>query len=895
MRRIFISLLLLFGATLWGAEVAEHGRHGARQLVAIHRTVAVYSPNDVLLGYIALNDSSILHLENTIWITADSASGGLGHLLSVDTDDIAYMHFPLNLLASEGMGIQIEVVDNDTLGGKFEFYHQSGDPADGDVIGDLNWMALDDILDDEIYGNIICEIQDPGATVEEAILRFNIVDDGTLTEYLRLDASNGVKANVTAVPVRLPNGTVSLPSIAFVDAGGNWDSGIYRPAVNTIGFGVGGVLAGWVDATGFIVNDPNGPGMWEQGVTDVVPGFSPNRSDANSGVGWANADQISQTAGGVEVVRHSEGGGKVSSVFGGSVVETITDATSAAAAATLTKAGENFEVTCSIGDVVLIYGGGTEADFGTYIIVDTAATILTLDRVLSVTETNVDFDVIADGVVIENSTTTGIATIRPSLINVLNDTWMTATGNDGSTPVNMFKVNTSDEIDAGAQLNVGLISFIQDAGMVTAMDMPVSNASADDLEMSYVFKLDGTNVLKIYGESDGAGGADELRVVIANTIPPDVILDNTTTGADANSGHLILRGNDGAADTELQMSAMLEVNTTTDYYWAWYNDDKGTEVGSIDQGGNLQVDGTFGMGGGLTITMDDPFVYFDPATASESEWWIGTNNDAGGDDNDNWEIRQSATPGTNVELYVQPDGDAFVTGDLTITGDDLFMGTNTTGFILRADGTNYNPVAFTQSSDLAGFLSNETGTGLVVFGTAPTLVTPALGAATATSINGLTITATGNTFNLAQGTGSLDVAAAKTVNIDQDLSVTTEAITLNQSLQTTDEVDFAEFGNTAQQTITLGNGAVTFAVTSNVVTVTGDGGGNTIGTITGAHVGVYTFIFVDALVTITDTDAATVNATDLVGTAANFASADDSVLQLVYDGTSWFQTSASVN
>ena len=42
-----------------------------------------------------------------------------------------------------------------------------------------------------------------------------------------------------------------------------------------------------------------------------------------------------------------------------------------------------------------------------------------------------------------------------------------------------------------------------------------------------------------------------------------------------------------------------------------------------------------------------------------------------------------------------PTGTTNVTiaGDLTISGDDLFMGTNTGGYILVADGTNYNPVA----------------------------------------------------------------------------------------------------------------------------------------------------------------------------------------------------------
>ena len=37
--------------------------------------------------------------------------------------------------------------------------------------------------------------------------------------------------------------------------------------------------------------------------------------------------------------------------------------------------------------------------------------------------------------------------------------------------------------------------------------------------------------------------------------------------------------------------------------------------------------------------------------------------------------------------------DVVVSGDLTISGDDLTMGTNTSGMLLVADGTNFNPVA----------------------------------------------------------------------------------------------------------------------------------------------------------------------------------------------------------
>ena len=47
--------------------------------------------------------------------------------------------------------------------------------------------------------------------------------------------------------------------------------------------------------------------------------------------------------------------------------------------------------------------------------------------------------------------------------------------------------------------------------------------------------------------------------------------------------------------------------------------------------------------------------------------------------------------------------------------------------------------AATTSAQLAGVISDETGSGSLVFATSPTLVTPVLGVATATSINGTTI------------------------------------------------------------------------------------------------------------------------------------------------------------
>jgi len=99
-------------------------------------------------------------------------------------------------------------------------------------------------------------------------------------------------------------------------------------------------------------------------------------------------------------------------------------------------------------------------------------------------------------------------------------------------------------------------------------------------------------------------------------------------------------------------------------------------------------------------------------------------------------------------------------------------------------------------------------------------------------------------------------------------------------------------GNTLQ-TPTLGVGVTTLAITKNVVTLTGHVDDNTLGTITGGLAGqTITIICTDAKVTITDTNAHTANTVDL---SAAFTSADDTVLSLIYDGTSWYEVSRSVN
>ena len=92
---------------------------------------------------------------------------------------------------------------------------------------------------------------------------------------------------------------------------------------------------------------------------------------------------------------------------------------------------------------------------------------------------------------------------------------------------------------------------------------------------------------------------------------------------------------------------------------------------------------------------------------------------------------------------------------------------------------------------------------------------------------------------------------------------------------------------------TLAAAATTLAVTNNFVKVTGDAGANTLATITGGVSGqVLTLLFVDGLVTITDTAAATANTVDL---SAAFTSSANDTLTLISDGNKWFEVARSVN
>jgi hypothetical protein len=109
----------------------------------------------------------------------------------------------------------------------------------------------------------------------------------------------------------------------------------------------------------------------------------------------------------------------------------------------------------------------------------------------------------------------------------------------------------------------------------------------------------GVNILKTDDNLTIGGGLNVNggNVLIQNTTPLDLVIDNSTTGSTANSGYLTLRGNNyNGSDTGVDMNLLLTVVSDTDYKLSFYNTGKAAEVGSIDESGNLQIDGRVNFG-----------------------------------------------------------------------------------------------------------------------------------------------------------------------------------------------------------------------------------------------------------------------------------------------------------
>jgi hypothetical protein len=132
----------------------------------------------------------------------------------------------------------------------------------------------------------------------------------------------------------------------------------------------------------------------------------------------------------------------------------------------------------------------------------------------------------------------GLGTTNPqsgAAVTISNSSWISSVDAAGTGYINMFQVNSSNQIQVGAALNVdGGIILPTDGGQLTFADLPIDTSASAGAMQSYTFRVGSSNVLTVYGEADGSGNLQNGRVSIGSSISPaytlDVAGDINTTG-----------------------------------------------------------------------------------------------------------------------------------------------------------------------------------------------------------------------------------------------------------------------------------------------------------------------------------------------------------------------------
>ena len=237
--------------------------------------------------------------------------------------------------------------------------------------------------------------------------------------------------------------------------------------------------------------------------------------------------------------------------------------------------------------------------------------------------------------------------------------------------------------------NVDVSGTLTVAGAVDFGDAALSNVGAVQLDS---IAGDGdTNSSITFSGSDvitvATGGSTAFTVNASQLI--------TASGGITSTAASNTLGATSFNDADITNVGSIALDTIT-------ND--GTDV-TVDSSGDIILDA-----GGANVTIkDDGTSVLDIANNStDVELTVSTADK-------NFKIKgtdsSSAITALDIDMALAGkatfNGDVVVGGDLTITGDDLVMGTNTSGHILVADGTNFNPVAVGDLSEISTVANDD--------------------------------------------------------------------------------------------------------------------------------------------------------------------------------------------
>ena len=398
-------------------------------------------------------------------------------------------------------------------------------------------------------------------------------------------------------------------------------------------------------------------------------------------------------------------------------------------------------------------------------------------------------------VVHDGSTAGGLELLRADMSNIFSSatptiTSLNTTGNvdvggnltvTGTSTFNGGTINlgdaAGDNVVFGADVNSNIIPNTDNTYNLGSAGQKWANLNVVNITQTGNTTTSGT--LTVTGETNLNGGLklDTDKFTVADATGNTAIAGTLgVTGDTTLTGDLAVNGGD-LTTSQTTFNLLNSTATTLNIGGAATSLNLGAATGTTTVGNNLTVTGDLTVNGNTTtlststLEVEDKNILIAKGAANDA-----AANDAGivvesGDGNKSilWKDATDAftssehietAAGKTLALSGSSSGKttinvaATASGTLTLpSATDTLVGRATTDTLTNKSISFTNNTITATSAELATAISDETGSGSLVFATSPTLVTPTIGVATATSVNKVAITApaTGSTLTIADG------------------------------------------------------------------------------------------------------------------------------------------------
>jgi len=238
----------------------------------------------------------------------------------------------------------------------------------------------------------------------------------------------------------------------------------------------------------------------------------------------------------------------------------------------------------------------------------------------------------------------------------------------------VIEPTTTNDIDLGASSKQFKDLYLDGTATIDGLAMPTTTVTdildEDNMASDSATALATQQSIKAYVDSQVTAQDLDFQADSGGALAIDLDSETLTftggTGIDTSgSGNAVTFAIDSTVATLTGSQTLTNKTLTTPI------------IAEIDSGAAITLDATTDIvldADGGDITLKDGGTTF------------GNLNNSSGE----LVIQSGSTPTTAITMS---GADVTIAGDLTISGDDLTMGTNTSGHIMVADGSNFNPVA----------------------------------------------------------------------------------------------------------------------------------------------------------------------------------------------------------